>query len=512
MPMSRRFHQPPDYAECIQVNFVLVNVHESNIESTQNVATRDASHPPHNANKPKASMAKVTSKDKMTSLSGVNREHMGADLSEHPKGISTVQVEAARHLIDERMRRSTSLGNDSVPPAAGTAADQSDGLLINQDLGGQNVTSTTSLNGGSTFSTRVFPKTLTRLLTSMQKQNYHTVNVSIPNESSDVALVESIASCVPELHARKRQRGDLSWHQQHNDMDSSDSSSSDDDYSSCSNGSTCYVQTESVSLCAFDIGRNLVSGNRKLRNGICNALSMAPSDKKPRLCTPPTTESSNLLRQLPKCPVVIKEETKDPAEYVKCLFAHELRKLKGSSQCVGSLDGAVKTIDELLCGVCNVACMFDQIQPEWVEAYSAPIVDASRRGDVEKLRSIHDNGSGVTMRCCNRFGEGLLHAACRRMNVSVVAFLLNESDATSRVRDDYGRTPAHDACWTADPNLIIFKMVIESDPALLLIPDLRGHTALKYVRKQHWPAYCHFLEEHRHLLLPKNNNPTAGRK
>ena len=54
---------------------------------------------------------------------------------------------------------------------------------------------------------------------------------------------------------------------------------------------------------------------------------------------------------------------------------------------------------------------------------------------------------GKTLQCCNRFGESAIHMACRHDLTDVVKFSIEEVGSILRVRDDYGRTPLHDAFW-----------------------------------------------------------------
>jgi len=64
---------------------------------------------------------------------------------------------------------------------------------------------------------------------------------------------------------------------------------------------------------------------------------------------------------------------------------------------------------------------------------------------------------GTNLQCANRFGESLIHMACRRSHRDVVSFLVNEAGVSLRVRDDYGRTPFHDACWRPELDLELIQ-------------------------------------------------------
>jgi len=137
---------------------------------------------------------------------------------------------------------------------------------------------------------------------------------------------------------------------------------------------------------------------------------------------------------------------------------------------------------------------------EHIAAYRTDIITAVRQGDLLTLRQMHREGR--MMQCCNRFGESIIHMACRTGAIEIVRFLVEEAGVSFRVRDDYGRTPLHDACWTREPEIELVKMLISSCPDLLYLKDKRGFSPLTYVRMGDWGQWCEFLEENRHLLIP----------
>ncbi|KAL7529573.1 hypothetical protein ACHAXR_003034 [Thalassiosira sp. AJA248-18] len=181
---------------------------------------------------------------------------------------------------------------------------------------------------------------------------------------------------------------------------------------------------------------------------------------------------------------------------------------------------------------------------EQIAAYSNDAITAVRTSDVEALRKIYSDGR--TLRCCNRFGESLLHVACRRSNAAVVSFLLNEANVSPRIKDDYGRTPMHDACWRGNPEYDIVELLLRVEPRLAFVPDanvsprikddygrtpmhdacwrgnpeydivelllrveprlafvpdVRGHKPFQYARREHWGAWKGFLDQKRDLIL-----------
>jgi len=144
-----------------------------------------------------------------------------------------------------------------------------------------------------------------------------------------------------------------------------------------------------------------------------------------------------------------------------------------------------------------------------IEAFKLEPVKAVRRNDVEALKRIHSaaaassiSSSSATspLQCCNRFGESLLHMACRRGHVEMVRYLVEEANVSLLVRDDFGRTPLHDACWTSTPQPELVEYIVRKQPGLLLVPDVRGHTPLEYARREHWEGWIEFFSERRSLL------------
>lgn len=133
-----------------------------------------------------------------------------------------------------------------------------------------------------------------------------------------------------------------------------------------------------------------------------------------------------------------------------------------------------------------------------IDAYDNDIVRAVRMRNIDDLRAMHL--SGKEMQCANRFGESILHIACRRGFVDVIRFLVDEAGLSVKVRDDYGRTVLHDACWTVNPNEELVEYLISKCPDLLFFNDKRGSAPLEYVRKEHWDTWLRFLSKRRDIL------------
>jgi hypothetical protein len=136
-----------------------------------------------------------------------------------------------------------------------------------------------------------------------------------------------------------------------------------------------------------------------------------------------------------------------------------------------------------------------------VQAYDMPKATAIRQGDIAALRAMHQKGE--MLQCCNRFGESIVHTACRRGSAVCIQFLTQEAGVSLRVRDDFGRTALHDSCWTNIPNFELIEIIMKNCPDLLFIADKRGVYPLQYIRKDFHEEWCKFLEENQELLTPK---------
>lgn len=139
---------------------------------------------------------------------------------------------------------------------------------------------------------------------------------------------------------------------------------------------------------------------------------------------------------------------------------------------------------------------FSTISEEQMARYSMQVVNLARANDVAGLTLFHAQHGRDALDCFNRFGEGLLNMACRRGFTEMVNFLLSSAVALNvRVRDDYGRTPLHDACWSPEPQLEICTWIMQKDPSLFLVADKRGYTPFQYARKSDWHTWRQFLYE-----------------
>jgi hypothetical protein len=148
----------------------------------------------------------------------------------------------------------------------------------------------------------------------------------------------------------------------------------------------------------------------------------------------------------------------------------------------------------------TVKSYFEEPQEFEIEAYGFEALEAVRKRDMEKLKQFHTEGR--PLKCSNRFGESILHLACRKGFADVVDFLINTAQVPVWIKDDFGRNPLHDACWTVEPNFELMDILIGKAPDLLLISDARGHTPLSYVRREHWDMWINYLNGMGESLKP----------
>jgi len=138
---------------------------------------------------------------------------------------------------------------------------------------------------------------------------------------------------------------------------------------------------------------------------------------------------------------------------------------------------------------------FYKFTDEDIAGYDQEVINAIRQQDIPLLKELRKKGK--KLQCANRFGESLVHMACRRGFTDVVRFLIEEAGVTLRVKDDYGRTPLHDACWNVSPNFELMSYLLEKEADLLLVEDARGHFPFSYTRRNHWKDWARFLERRR---------------
>lgn len=141
-------------------------------------------------------------------------------------------------------------------------------------------------------------------------------------------------------------------------------------------------------------------------------------------------------------------------------------------------------------------------EPDQVSSYDKAILSAVLEEDEEALERMRV--AGRRMDACNRFGDSVLHMACRRGRASALRFLLRATGPSGvMLGDDMGRTVMHDACWTATPRFDVASAVLDNDTRLLRTLDSRGSSPLQYVPRDQWPLWCAFFESRKEVYWPQ---------
>ncbi len=143
---------------------------------------------------------------------------------------------------------------------------------------------------------------------------------------------------------------------------------------------------------------------------------------------------------------------------------------------------------------------FGKVTETQIEAYTTNILTAVRSENIDELKQLLEEGH--CMQACNKFGESILHLACRRGCKDVVRFLVEEARISVNIRDDYGRTPLHDACWVVSPCFELAEILIRQSPSLLLMRDKRGFMPLQYVKEESIALWGDFLKEKKSWIKP----------
>lgn len=239
--------------------------------------------------------------------------------------------------------------------------------------------------------------------------------------------------------------------------------------------------------------RELTSQKRKLPESFA-----MPSDKK--ACNVPSDSSRNL--SMKRAMSAVDTRALNNGSVQKNTMKRTMSVIDAKS--VSPADFAIEQLQNNGVGMKRATSLpFLKPTEDMIAAYKIETIAAVREENLEKLRNMYQ--AGEQLMCCNRFGESLIHMACRRGCTEIVRFLVREAKVSLLLRDDYGRTPLHDACWTPKPNFDLVKLILEEVPEFLCLKDVRGHTPLNYIRKEHWNSWREFLEQNKELLRPKED-------
>jgi hypothetical protein len=99
---------------------------------------------------------------------------------------------------------------------------------------------------------------------------------------------------------------------------------------------------------------------------------------------------------------------------------------------------------------------------------------------------------GISPNACNKYGESLLHKACKTGQDKILQVFL-DCGADIQVSDCAGRTPMHDACHGSKPSFKTFELLLKQDPNLIRMMDGSRALPLELVRKEQYGAWNAFL-------------------
>lgn len=140
-------------------------------------------------------------------------------------------------------------------------------------------------------------------------------------------------------------------------------------------------------------------------------------------------------------------------------------------------------------------------------SYGMKLIEAVRTSNEVLLNKLLK--SGLSSNPCNAFGESIIHMVCRRGDHKLLKVFLDHG-CSVQVSDDFGRTPLHDACWTATPCFKSVEMLLNKDRRLLHIVDCRGSTPLSYVKKESWQEWMQFFDRQKEVWWAHRDIDTEG--
>ncbi|CAB9525938.1 ANK [Seminavis robusta] len=148
---------------------------------------------------------------------------------------------------------------------------------------------------------------------------------------------------------------------------------------------------------------------------------------------------------------------------------------------------------------------FVGVTNERIRSYSLEISQAIRNNELPLIRKLFSSGAANVDGCTNH-GESTVHLAARLGRLDILKFLVDEAGVSLRVKDDNGRTPLHDACWTNSDNFELIHFLLAHSPDLLFVFDKKGYSAFQYIPQKCWGEWSQFLHSHAAFLREKVND------
>mmetsp|Transcript_3159 Transcript_3159/g.5608 ORF Transcript_3159/g.5608 Transcript_3159/m.5608 type:complete len:340 (+) Transcript_3159:34-1053(+) len=141
------------------------------------------------------------------------------------------------------------------------------------------------------------------------------------------------------------------------------------------------------------------------------------------------------------------------------------------------------------------------------DLYNRELLNAISDNDLLKLADIYRSKKHLLASNC--YGESTLHLAARKSNHKVVRFILEVEESPIMI-DDYGRSPLTDAMWAVSPSFAVIEQLVTKFPDLISLTDVRGHTPLNYLRREHVFRVCLFLYSKRDTYWPARESSAAA--
>jgi len=145
---------------------------------------------------------------------------------------------------------------------------------------------------------------------------------------------------------------------------------------------------------------------------------------------------------------------------------------------------------------------FSKPSPLQIASYGIELIKAVNKSDsvlLERFLRL-----GLSPNACNKFGESLLHSACRKASKSCLKTLM-EYNCSVQICDDCGRTPLHDVCWTTEPCFESATMLLDADHRMIFMTDRLGVQPFAYIPKENWAKWIEFLDRKKDIYWATRN-------
>lgn len=314
---------------------------------------------------------------------------------------------------------------------------------------------------------------------------------------------------------------DLSYHSEDSDIEDEDDDEEEgdeDDSSYDSDSSSEHSLGSIIAKMGYEVPMDPPIRPLKRVNSMPNAMQLESQPDQANLSAEHRRSFSNFMSRMNNCnsgyfQAAPPPASKAPITRQKAKSTTTLDEINKSTNSQDSNSPANYFKEEIAKGLVPEGFAFPEsfwktyflpITQERIDGYTHEAVGAIRSLDVATLRKIAEERGDSAMDACSRQGESLLHVACRRGNEEVFRFLVEEAEASIKVRDDWNKTTLHDLCWGYKAGHIaqfeLVRIAVSGAPELLFAKDKRGFLALQYVPKDAWADWCRFLMKEKNFL------------